>query len=330
MKLDKIFTSNMVLPAGKEIRIFGEGEGSATVSLCGTTAHAVCANGRWEASLSPMTYGGPYEMKIDLDGERIILENLYIGKVYIFAGQSNMQFKLHESTTSPLDCKPSRLMRLFSTERMEQGEFFSPDCGWVSADGSEIGKWPAIPYLVSEYISRKENVAVGAITCYQGASVIESWLPCGALEKIGIDISAELKHIDHVQKQYVWNKDGALYESTFSAIAPYSVSGVVWYQGESDTSVTEGKVYAEELSELIRIWRADLRDGELPFLVVQLADLHGRGEGWRLVQEAQAYVGETVFNVKTVVSRDVCENDNIHPPTKSALSQRIAEELLEK
>lgn len=327
MKISDIFTSNMVLPAGKEIRIFGEGEGDVTVSLCGNRAQGVCSDGKWEAVLPPMTYGGPYEIRIELDGEAVTLENVYVGKVYIFAGQSNMQFKLHESSTSVDECEPTELLRLFSTGRLESGEFFFPQDGWLTADKTDIGKWSAIAYLVAEYISRKENVAVGVITCYQGASVIESWLPRGALKKIGIDIPTELKHIDHVQKQYVWNAEGALYENTFLKIAPYSVDGVVWYQGESDTSEAEGSVYAEELSELIRIWRADLRDGELPFIVVQLADLDRRGEAWRLVQEAQACVGESVSNVKTVISRDVCEHDNIHPPTKDALSRRIAEAL---
>ena len=318
----------MVLPCDRIIRIFGDGDGEATASFCGKNAAASASDGRWELTFPPMDCGGPYEMDLDLNGEKIRLENIYVGRVYIFAGQSNMQFKLDESNTDSKSCKPSQLVRLYSTDRLEAGESFFSGDGWLSADKTPIDKWPAIPYMVSEYISEKENVAVGAISCYQGASVIESWLPDGTLEKVGIDIPDELKHIDHREKRYIWNKNGALYENTFSKIAPYSVNGVVWYQGESDTSVEEGRVYDRELTELIRIWREDLRDGELPFVVVQLADLDGRGEGWSLVQEAQMRVSKALFGVKTVVSRDVCERDNIHPPTKDILSRRIAEALL--
>ena len=116
----------MVLPAGKEIRIFGDGEGDVTVSLCGNRAQGVCSDGKWEAVLPPMTYGGPHEIRIELDGEAVTLENVYVGKVYIFAGQSNMQFKLHESSTSVDECEPTELLRLFSTGRLESGEFFFP------------------------------------------------------------------------------------------------------------------------------------------------------------------------------------------------------------
>ena len=253
MRLDGIFTSNAVFPEGKEIRIFGDGEGTAKVSFCGATAHAVSVGGRWEAVLPAMERGGPYTLELELNGEHTALEGIYIGKVYIFAGQSNMQFKLYESTTSPEACRPSPKMRLFSTDRLEQGEPFCFRDGWVEADRDNIDRWPAIPYLVSEYISEKENVAVGAITCYQGASVIESWVPCGAFKKIGIDIPVSELAPDHTYEKYrIWNGDGYLYSHTFSRIAPYSVNGVIWYQGESDTSVSEGREYAGELEELIR------------------------------------------------------------------------------
>jgi hypothetical protein len=33
-------------------------------------------------------------------------------------------------------------------------------------------------------------------------------------------------------------------------------------------------------------------------------------------------------NVDTVISRDVCSSDNIHPPVKSGIARRIADILL--
>lgn len=329
MKLDDLFTSGMVLPVGREIRIFGEGDGVASISFAGVSATSESADGKWEILFPSMDCGGPYEMDVDLNGEKITLDNIFVGKVYIFAGQSNMQFKLHESKTTKNECNPSSKMRLFSSARLEEGEFFFPSDGWISADSSEIEKWPAIPYLVTEYLSQKEDIAVGAITAYQGASVIETWIPRGALKNIGIDIPLDLRHYDHTKPKYIWNAEGTLYDFTFSKIAPYGANGVVWYQGESDTTDEEGKIYADELSLLINTWRDDLGDDRLPFVVVQLADLDSRrDDAWRSVQESQRKVGEEVTGVKTVISRDVCETNDIHPPTKSVLSQRIAEALM--
>jgi hypothetical protein len=69
-------------------------------------------------------------------------------------------------------------------------------------------------------------------------------------------------------------------------------------------------------------------DSSLPFTVVELADTHVRmalGPGWRLIQEAQERISDHEEFVYTVISKDVCENDDIHPQSKEALAERIAE-----
>ena len=85
-----------------------------------------------------------------------------------------------------------------------------------------------------------------------------------------------------------------------------------------------------ELCELIKVWRNDLYDNNLPFVVIQIADYDEKinDDGWRLVQEAQLRVEKMLPCVKTVISRDVCESDNIHPATKEILSLRVADALI--
>ena len=43
-----------------------------------------------------------------------------------------------------------------------------------------------------------------------------------------------------------------------------------------------------------------------------------------MIQDKQLHAPEVIPHVQTVVSRDVCENDNIHPATKHLLAARIA------
>lgn len=176
-------------------------------------------------------------------------------------------------------------------------------------------------------VSQKLNVAVGLISCYQGASVIESWLPEGTLEKNGIAIPDEGKNIDHFFENYSsWNTDGTLYEKALGQVVPFKVSAIVWYQGESDASSGEAPFYKDELKLLIDAWRKDFDDLSLPFVIVQIADTY-KGIGWKTLQKAQYDIQSEVNCVKTVISADVCEKDEIHPPTKDKLSQRIADAL---
>ena len=76
---------------------------------------------------------------------------------------------------------------------------------------------------------------------------------------------------------------------------------------------------------MIDIWREDLRDRALPFVIMQIADFIPRtDDGWRLIQKAQTDVQSLQEKVITVISRDICETDDIHPKTKAPLAERIA------
>ena len=76
MILNAIFTNNMVLQANKTIYIFGEGEGKANVTFLGKNYSSVVKNGKWEVAIPAQAYGGPYEMKISLNGEEKFLKNV--------------------------------------------------------------------------------------------------------------------------------------------------------------------------------------------------------------------------------------------------------------
>lgn len=329
--LNPLFCSHMVLQANKPVRFFGEGEGDITVSLCSKTAKATCNNGKWMAELEPFEYGGPYTATVDLNGEKISLTDVYLGDVYIVAGQSNHQFKLCESTT-PKGKNIDR-MRLFSSPRLEAGEPFSPADGWVVCSEQNSPKWPALGYLVGEKLEADRDRAVGIITSYQGASVIETWVPEGLFESKGIVVAADQKTPSHTCKEYsAWNKDGTLYHHVVEKLTPYSVAAVIWYQGESDSSAGEAEVYDKELAALIECWRNAYKDENLPFVAVQLADLFdGNGnyisEGWRIMQETQLNLPNVCKNTEVVKCADICENDDIHPKTKAPLALRIVDAL---
>ena len=325
MKLGDIFTSGMVFAAKKTIRIFGSGEGSAEVTFAGQTRTVVSTGDTWCTEFPPMEYGGPYELKFQGDGEPVLLNDLYIGEVYLFSGQSNMAFTLVRTNTPKEMYEDNDSLRYIQiTNRPEE-------MAWVKAKREEVNAWSALGYLAGMNIQKDKKIHVGIILCAIGASAIESWLPEGTLEKIGIQIPLEEKHLDHYHEKLIaMNQDGFLYHHKLERVIPFSLSGAVWYQGESDASESEGAVYEQELSELIRIWRGDFRNEHLPFCIVQLADYEGRiklDSGWRLVQEAQMRISRHVPNVYTVVSKDICETDDIHPQTKDQLAVRIAEAI---
>lgn len=331
MKLNNIFANNMVFAANKPIRVYGEGEGEITVTLENNSITVTAESGKWFAELDSMNYGGPYSLIVSNKNETVTLNNVYIGEVYLCSGQSNMQFKLGESSYPKEKYTSNNNLRLFSTERMLDNEHFKPHDGWVVCNKETAEHWSALGYHIGQEISNKRGVAVGIIACYQGASCIESWVPKGELEKRNACVKRELRHPDHYWVNFQkFNEDGALYEFALSQVIPFSISKVVWYQGESDTKIEEARIYDKELAELIKIWRNDFGDNSLPFVVVQIADFLGARfkDAWKEVQNAQQRIVNLVDNVTVVESKDICESDDIHPPTKHLLGLRIAEVLL--
>ena len=328
MKLAPIFNHHMVFAANKPILIWGQGKGEITVRFAEFEQTVKAQNGMFVAAFRPLPYSGPHMLMVSSEDEEIILFDIFVGEVYLFAGQSNMQFKLGESNYPQYNYESNTALRLFSTKRIEAGEPYTPEDGWVTAKEDALETWPALPYLTARRIAEQNpGIAVGIIACYQGASVIESWLPKGALKAAGIHIKKEDLHPDHTHEIYgAWNKEGQLYDFALSQVKPYPLSGVIWYQGESDTTTADAAVYTEELRTLIEIWRRDFGNPLLPFVVIQIADYDFPydKDAWRALQAAQDALSGSMKNVSIVKSSDVCEHDDIHPKSKDKLAARIA------
>lgn len=142
----------------------------------------------------------------------------------------------------------------------------------------------------------------------------------------------------------------APYEAMVRRVAPYTLRGFLWYQGEEDEAQCES--YRELLGLLIEEWRtlwnlagyeepavgyqADAGAGALPFIVVQLpqwidGQVAARGEDprhWPVIRAAQLDASETLDDVLLVCTMDCGEFDNIHPLDKATVGTRIADMAL--
>ena len=49
------------------------------------------SRGRFKAKLKGLAVGGPYDVELSVDGERICVQDVLVGDVWLLAGQSNMQ-----------------------------------------------------------------------------------------------------------------------------------------------------------------------------------------------------------------------------------------------
>jgi sialate O-acetylesterase len=118
-----------------------------------------------------------------------------------------------------------------------------------------------------------------------------------------------------------------LYNGMIAPVAPFTIAGAIWYQGESN--VGRAAQYQKLLPAMIGDWRRAFQSGEFPFYIVSLAafqkhkDTPG-DDAWAELREAQAFVVRTVKNSGLAVAIDVGDADDIHPKDKKEVGERLA------
>jgi len=113
-----------------------------------------------------------------------------------------------------------------------------------------------------------------------------------------------------------------LYNAMISPLIPYTIKGVIWYQGETNTN--DPQMYNKLFPLMIKNWRIDWNIGDFPFYYVQLAPYnYGKTTYSELLREAQLRT-LSVPNTGMVVTLDIGNPENIHPTKKKEVGERLA------
>jgi sialate O-acetylesterase len=118
-----------------------------------------------------------------------------------------------------------------------------------------------------------------------------------------------------------------LYHGMLEPVAPLALTGVIWYQGEQNAE--QAYQYRTLLPAMIGDWRKLFGQGDFPFYIVSLpAFMHHQDHpvesSWAELREAQALTASTVPNCALAVTIDTGDPDNIHPPDKEIVGERLA------
>lgn len=214
---------------------------------------------------------------------------------------------------------------------------------------------------------RKElkNVPIGLLECSWGGTRVQPWISkatymadpdkAAHYERDMADLKkrsevwnleeAKVKHKAALEKWEADEKKGrrprmqedpvrnkqwsaALHNGMVSAVFPYAIKGVIWYQGESNAGyMTE--YYEDYFSTLISSWRAEWGRGDFPFYWVQLASYKApnaeplESDVWASVCDQQRRTLK-LPNTGMAVTTDIGEEKDIHPRNKVDVGRRLA------
>jgi sialate O-acetylesterase len=121
---------------------------------------------------------------------------------------------------------------------------------------------------------------------------------------------------------------GALYNGMIAPLTPFALAGVIWYQGESNTSETDMLLYADGFRRMIEDWRRRFGRADLPFYYCQLPNLGEKKNGfprsrWAEFREVQA-LSATLPHTAMAVLMNTGDSLDIHPRNKRDPGERLA------
>ncbi|GAB4138606.1 MAG: sialate O-acetylesterase [Planctomycetaceae bacterium] len=120
-----------------------------------------------------------------------------------------------------------------------------------------------------------------------------------------------------------------LFNGMINPLIPYGIRGAIWYQGEHNASREFPHLYQTQLTTMITDWRRRWKQGDFPFLFVQLPNFRTpqkqpvEPSGWVTVREAMLKT-LTVPNTGMAITVDIGEAGDIHPKNKQDVGKRLA------
>lgn len=116
-----------------------------------------------------------------------------------------------------------------------------------------------------------------------------------------------------------------LYELMLKEVIKYTYAGVIFYQGESDDH--KPQAYYNLFESLIKRWRIDNGDKDLPFIAVQLPMHRFKQDpdfkNWPVIRCNQRRVVKNKKHAYLAVALDCGEYNNIHPVDKNVVAHRL-------
>lgn len=366
------FGDHMVLPMAEEVPVWGSASPGAEVEVrfAEQTKRGIAdRDGRWKVRLGPLVASADGRaLVIRSQGSEKSCKDVLVGEVWFCSGQSNMDFPLaravgggKEATDAdrfpairlcnlsavPTGGRPfndGELARL-SEERLFEGR-------WSVASQKSAAAFSAVAWWAGKTIHRTKGVPVGLVDNSVGGSGAEAWLPRVTLESR--DAYRELLEDSWMSSSRIseWARGrarlnlgdsgqvdhpfrpGFLFEAGVSWWRGFPLTGVLWYQGETNAEIHDDAWNERLITDLVLGWRKVLEQPELPFFMVQLPRIGGNDplrQWWPQFREVQARAAGKLDGVELIVTEDLgWDSPDVHPPDKRPVGERLGKAVIQK
>jgi sialate O-acetylesterase len=203
LSLAKIFSDNMVLQRDKPVHIWGKAVPGKNVSISFSKENKtvkVKPDSSWSVYLNPQKANvHPQLLIISSGNDKIVLENILIGDIWLCIGQSNMEWPMMKEMyfkEEIANCNQPRL-RFYNptyagknffnaaftdsvTQLLTKDNFYKGE--WQSCDSITFKTISAVAYYFGKEVAAKTKVPIGLINLSIGGAPLESFISADVLK----------------------------------------------------------------------------------------------------------------------------------------------------
>ncbi len=318
---------------------------------------AVGADGKFSVAFdAPSGSFEEYTVELSVNGKVFrTLENVVFGELWLASGQSNMQYPLSQAKSAAENFKNGaklskwvRALIVSPTPEYKGSEDLVPaepqedikNAVWVSGEDAAIYSMSAVGFFFAEELTEKLGMPVGILSSSLGGSTIRSWLSREAIDSDN-EVKSYLQSRGEYFEKSEWKEDtqSVYYDMTanfnqkISPLRDFRISGMIWYQGESDL-ILGNTQYDRQLSLLQKSYTEHFSycDGLLPLIFTKIAAYNYSEKGeiladWNILYDriqASEPSSRAVVSIYDIPVTYLPEVGVIHPESKEEVADRMA------
>lgn len=195
LELPPLFSDHAVLQQNTKAAVWGKAAPNTEITISGSWGEAATAlsdsEGNWQAAIQTPEAGGPYQVAISSQEEKIVIDDVLIGEVWLCSGQSNMEMPLHgflpnepvEGSKEAIQSAHYPEVRMFTVRRNYaaaprqdlEGE-------WAVCSPETAGTFSATAFFFGRKLHEALGIPIGLIHSSWGGTPAEAWAPSDFLE----------------------------------------------------------------------------------------------------------------------------------------------------
>jgi sialate O-acetylesterase len=324
-------------------------------------------DGGWKVELPALEPSGEGKtLRVASAAESLEVVDVLVGQVWLCAGQSNMDYALARATGGRDEARGAeahpgiRLLDLRGVHtgrrpygpeerrRLHPGKFF--EGGWQRAGESSAAAFSAVGWWAGKELHQRTGVPVGLIDVSVGGSGTEAWLPREILDARKDYAGLRGAGWMEAEEMSAWARGrakrnlggrggphpfqpGFLFEAGVRRWRGFPLSGVFWYQGETNAERHDDAWNERLITDLVSGWRQVLGQADLPFYMVQLPRIGGDDplrKWWPEYRQVQSRAARSLERVALIVTEDLgWDSPDVHPPDKRPIGERLGKRVLE-